>query len=109
MKRLIGKCNPRRDKDFVEVDSAITPMRFEKVDGFDIPIGCGASFVSSQNGKVCLFTGCGATKYHSTYSIYRDNLYWHEQQLALPRQMRPVLVERGQAVVWHPEHGIKTY
>ncbi|MFN6475326.1 asparagine synthase-related protein [Nostoc sp. DedQUE07] len=108
MQRLIGKCNPRRDKDFQVVDYAISPLKFQSIEGFNIPVDCGASFVSSQNGKVCLFTGW-SHEIPIYYSIYRDNLYWHEQYLALPRQMRPVLVERGQAVIWHPERGITTY
>lgn len=110
MQRLSGKCNPRRDKDFQTVDYAITPVEFKTVEDFNIPVDCGASFVSSQSHKVCLFTGW-SHEIPLYYSIYRDNLYWHEQQLALPRQMRPVLVERGQAVIWHPERGsgIKTY
>ncbi|MFN6474056.1 MAG: asparagine synthase-related protein [Nostoc sp. SerVER01] len=109
MQRLIGKCNPRRDKDFEVIDGAITPFKFQSLDDFNIPVGCGASFVSSRNGKVCLFTGW-SHEIPIYYSIYRDNLYWHEQSLALPKhEMRPVLVERGQAVIWHPERGIKTH
>jgi hypothetical protein len=108
MQRLSGKCNPRRDKDFLFIDYAISPVHFKTVDDFNIPLFCGASLVRSKNGKVCLFTGW-SHEIPLYYSIYHDNLYWHEQQLALPRQMRPVLVERGQAVIWHPERGVATY
>ncbi|MBD0301724.1 MAG: hypothetical protein ICV85_05955, partial [Tolypothrix sp. T3-bin4] len=76
------------------------------LEGFDIFTGCGASSVQSKNGCVCLFTGW-TQEVPLYYSIYRDTLYYHEQQLALPGAA--TLVERGQAVVWHPEKGITKY
>lgn len=104
LQRITGSYS-HRNPSISQLDSQVKPETYQSFDGFHVPIGCGATYVKCDRGDALLYVSwtCEVPLY---YTVHNGGIYWHEQQLALPK--KGTIVEKGQAVLWNRIEGIRT-